>query len=161
MITNNGMKAYNCPFFVNAASGDLSFKQTDGTIHQPNLSSQYFYLDTAVTSRYSQGVRMALGVGSTPVSGDDYKLDNGTYDGENIEDLITIQSATKADASDGKIIYTYVFTNVSNKSIPIREIGLITRTYNSYQYLIARAVVPERIIAPNDTFTYSFTFGYN
>lgn len=161
MITNNGMKAYNCPFFENGSSGNLPFKQTNGTVNQPNLTSDYFYLNKAVTSRYSNGVRMVLGTGSTPVSGDDYKLDDDTYDGDSVENLIAIQSATKADANDGKIIYTFIFTNTSNKSIPIREIGLVTCTYNSYFYLIARAVVPERIVAPNETFTYSFTFGYN
>ena len=128
MITNNGMKAYNSPFFVNGSTGTLSFKQIDGTVNQPNLTSNYFYLDTAVNSQYSNGVRMVLGTGSTPVSGDDYKLDEDTYDGESIESLITLQSATKADASDGKIIYTFIFTNTSSKSIPIREIGLITCT---------------------------------
>ena len=68
------------------------------------------------------------------------------------------QSATTTVSSDGKLILTYVFTNTSSNTYTIRSIGLASRTSSNssnMSVLILWNNVPERVVSPNDTFTFT------
>ena len=68
------------------------------------------------------------------------------------------QSATTTISSDGKLILTYIFTNSTSNTYTIRSIGLASRTSgdsSNSSVLILWNNVPERVVSPNDTFTFS------
>lgn len=69
------------------------------------------------------------------------------------------QNATTTITSDGKLILTYVFTNTTSNTYTIRSLGLASKISATesmdWSVLILWYSIIERVVNPNDTFTFS------
>ena len=68
------------------------------------------------------------------------------------------QNATTTITSDGKLILTYVFTNTTSNTYTIRSVGLaskISKKSMDWSILILWNSIAERVVNPNETFTFS------
>lgn len=101
---------------------------------------------------------ICLGTGSTPVSYDDYKLDN-------IVSSFSLQSSTgnlttpsTLEGENYKSVREYRVSNSGGSTLNIKEIGL-TKTFSGsdYSFLVYREVLDEAIVMePGDTIILSF-----
>lgn len=67
-------------------------------------------------------------------------------------------SATTSISSDGKLILTYVFTNPTSNTYTIRSLGLATKISTDsidWSILTFWSSIIERVVNPNDTFTFT------
>lgn len=73
---------------------------------------------------------------------------------------ITRASATRTSPDNAPLVYTFTCTNSSGSAFTIRSVGLVTTYTTSYvAFLIAIQAVPERVVQPGESFTYSVTLG--
>lgn len=73
---------------------------------------------------------------------------------------ITRTSAVRTSPASGPLVYTFTCTNSSGSAFTIRSVGLVTTYTNRYvPFLIAIQAVPERVVQPGESFTYSVTLG--
>lgn len=73
---------------------------------------------------------------------------------------ITRTSAVRTTPNSGPLVYTFTCTNSSGSTFTIRSVGLVTTYTNRYvPFLIAIQAVPERVVQPGESFTYSVTLG--
>lgn len=117
---------------------------------------------TAITNstlnNYSY-VRMQLGVGDTPVTINDYYLDDVLVDNTDVNTLITCQTTSGSPTvSTSSVLYTYVFKNSSAITITIKEIAIIVQasSTSSIKAMIAREVITPRTVQPDETITFSY-----
>lgn len=122
------------------------------TFQDPSIS--YF---SPVTSDGTQGTNCKLSTSTTDVNYTNYDL----------SDLINLNptSCTLVTASTGEIVYTYGFTNTTGSSITINKIGLKTCTssssYNDHNFYIYMEKIVPRVVAPNETFSFTITCKFN
>lgn len=73
---------------------------------------------------------------------------------------ITRTSAVRTSPDSGPLVYTFTCTNSSGSEFTIRSVGLVTTYKDDYvAFLIAVQAVPERVVQPGESFTYSVTLG--
>lgn len=73
---------------------------------------------------------------------------------------ITRTSAVRTSPGNGPLVYTFTCTNSSESAFTIRSVGLATTYKSNYvAFLIAIQAVPERVVQPGESFTYSVTLG--
>lgn len=73
---------------------------------------------------------------------------------------ITRTTAVRTFPDNGPLVYTFTCTNSSGSTFTIRSVGLVTTyTTNFVPFLIAIQAVPERVVQPGESFTYSVTLG--
>jgi len=108
----------------------------------------------AITETHTQSV--SGGGTSIILSGDAETSDTANVP-TNIIPLIPTNAST-AISTDGKLILTYVFTNPTSNTYKIKSIGLASKIDASsmdWSVLILWNNVPERVVNPNDTFTFT------
>lgn len=138
----------------------------DGVANQTNWSTATNYTKSAVINRIDEntniGVTMFLGVGSTPPTVDDIWLDETDVNGEDINDLIQMQTANVGEGANGKVTYTFSFINTGGVHT-IREIALAivplnttTDPRNGRCVMIARKLIPARTVQPAETITFTY-----
>ena len=113
-------------------------------------------LSVYVTSKYAPNYwTMAIGNGTTKPTRDDIRLTNG------ISDNVIQPGALTCDvASNGNLIFTRTFTNISDSDVTITELGLYHMD-NSNAFLAAHKLIPARSVQPNETVTFSYVFEFN
>lgn len=138
----------------------------NGAANQTNWSTATNATKTAVINRIDEttgiGITMFLGVGSTPLTVDDIWLDETDVDGEDINDIIQMQTANIGEGANGKVTYTFSFINTGDVQT-IREIALAivppnttTDPRNKRCVMIARKLIPARTVQPAETITFTY-----
>lgn len=98
---------------------------------------------------------MSVGSGTTEPTRDDIRLTNdipGT--------IVQIGTLTCDVASNGNLIFTRAFTNISDSDITITELGLYLMD-DSDAFLAAHKLIPARTVQPNETVTFSYVIEFN
>jgi hypothetical protein len=119
-------------------------------------------INRIIDENANTGVTMFLGVGSTPPTVDDIWLDETDVDGEDINNIIQMQTANIGEGANGKVTYTFSFINTSGVHT-IREIALAivpsnttTDPRNGRCVMIARKLIPARTVQPAETITFTY-----
>lgn len=144
-----------------------------GTVHWNNGAANQTNWNTATNATKSAeinridentgiGITMFLGVGSTPPTVDDIWLDETDVNGEDINDIIQMQTANIGEGANGKVTYTFSFINTGDVQT-IREIALAivppnttTDPRNGRCVMIARKLIPARTVQPAETITFTY-----
>lgn len=99
------------------------------------------------------GVILAYGAGDTPES---------VSDGALASPLGYFTTNATGDFSGGKYVVTATATNTTGSAFTVNEIGLLAEMNTSVgqSFLLARQVVPPRLVAAGETFTYSIAINF-
>lgn len=104
------------------------------------------------------GMKLMVGTGDTPPTYDDYCLENREIGGVDIDTLISTANGSVTVDGLGQYSITATFTNLSQQTIDINEIGLVAISSNStYRVLMARSVIPKKTLEPSDSVTLTYT----
>ena len=148
MITTNGADIF-LMYITRESIVSGTIKDTSGNLNTTNIGATTFNFTQIYTGGVA-GMSLHFGSGDTAESVDDYCLaaDFGIYP--------TVSSCGKDDAS---WVITASSRNSTGASITINEIGVIACTglgSTHQEFLIARKVVPERVVENGETFTYTY-----
>ena len=146
-------------------------KDTDGNIiekfywyYRDNTTTNYQHLQyskipTAAYPNYSQkvgdkGVHLVIGSGNTPVTENDYQIENEITAG--IKLTVNPTASCRLENDGIAWDYVYYYQNTSNDTLTIKEVGLVGGlSYNKDYYnkpykpvLITREVLEEPIVVP-------------
>ncbi len=138
----------------------------NGVQNLTNWSTATNYTKSAVLNQINEntniGVTMFLGVGSTPPTVNDIWLDKINVDGEDINNIIRMQTANVGEGANGKVTYTFSFMNAGGIQT-IREIALAivpsnttTDPRNGRCVMIARKLIPARTVEIGETITFTY-----
>lgn len=98
---------------------------------------------------------MSVGSGTTEPTRDDITLPNG-IPGR----IVQIGTLTCDVASNGNLIFTRAFTNISDSDVTITELGLYLMD-DSNAFFAAHKLIPARTVQPNETVTFSYVIEFN
>jgi hypothetical protein len=122
------------------------------------VESQTFYgSDNKIFAITQPHTEYVTGGGTSIILSSSSETSDTAYVPTNIIPL-NPQNATTTIASNGKLILTYVFTNTTSNTYTIRSVGLASKIDKSnmdWSVLILWNSVTERVVNPNDTFTFS------
>jgi hypothetical protein len=104
---------------------------------------------------------MYLGTGTVaPAATDIWLSSTAAGNIADINSVIVGVNCTAAPSAAGVgILYTFVFLNTGPDSYSVTEFGLCMTTGNQL-YLVARCLVPERVVAPNEYVTFSYELSF-
>ena len=109
----------------------------------------------AATDRYN-GFTLFLGSGDTPVTPEDYKLENAV--------ILDVTAASCYQEPNGKIIVSRTFKNNTEEAVTIKEAGcyLFAQIPNAQYYapvvMIARKVLKTPVIIPvGEIYTFNYS----
>ena len=98
---------------------------------------------------------MSIGSGTTEPTRDDITLPNA------IPGRIVQPGALACNvASNGNLIFTRAFTNISDSDVTITELGLYLMD-GSNAFFAAHKLIPARTVQPNETVTFSYVIEFN
>lgn len=110
---------------------------------------------------HNAGMVAFLGVSNVPVKSSDYFLNDVTVGNENVNNIITcIQCRNHPLATPKGLSYQYTFMNSGSSAIEIKEICLCMRYNSNAIYMIARKVIPTRLVQPDETITFSYELNW-
>lgn len=175
MITKNYARWGAGVYFKNSAVniyGKIHIKNINGTMDEKLLNQIYasdnswkfvqsLFVDTSLRSLTTgEGTGMFLGIGSTPATKDDYKLENMI---EFAEDGLTVLSET-LNFMVGDSFYNYILTvkNNTTEAITISESGIISRVSSIEvieTFLWARDTFEPVTLQPGETRAFTMTIG--
>ena len=98
---------------------------------------------------------MGAGSGTTEPTRDDIRLTNDIPG-----NIVQIGTLTCDVASNGNLIFTRAFTNISDSDVTITELGLYLMD-DSNAFLAAHKLIPARTVRPNETVTFSYVIEFN
>lgn len=98
---------------------------------------------------------MAVGSGTTEPTRDDIRLTNGIPG-----TIVQVGTLTCDVASNGNLIFTRAFTNISDSDVTITELGLYLMD-DSNAFFAAHKLIPARTVQPNETVTFSYVIEFN
>lgn len=98
---------------------------------------------------------MSVGSGTTEPTRDDIRLTNGITG-----TIIQVGTLTCDVASNGNLIFTRAFTNISDSDVTITELGLYLMD-NGNAFFAAHKLIPARTVQPNETVTFSYVVEFN
>jgi hypothetical protein len=98
---------------------------------------------------------MSVGSGTTEPTRDDIRLTNGIPG-----TIVQIGTLTCDVASNGNLIFTRAFTNISDSDVTITELGLYLMD-NGNAFFAAHKLIPARTVQPNETVTFSYVVEFN
>jgi hypothetical protein len=129
-------------------------KMTNGNVQLTNSLGENASI--YVTSKYAPNDwTMAVGSGTTEPTRDDIRLTNdisGT--------IVQIGTLTCDAASNGNLIFTRAFTNISDSDVTITELGLYLMDDDD-AFFAAHKLIPARTVQPNETVTFSYVVEFN
>ena len=136
-------------------------KAMDGTLNQEvyyaSSTSKFSIVRSDNVSGTNYGMIALLGVGDTPVTPDDYCLDEMNVGNVDVNTIIQCSAVfTRPTVTARGISYVFTFVNTGNTAITIKEMCLAMRFSGSVKYMIARKVIPPRTIQANETATFSY-----
>ena len=178
MVTKNyarlGAGLYVVKGNASNVAGHVYIRDINGELKENLIKSTYvsgkawsyiqsILIETSLRSLTSgEGAGMFLGIGNTPATQDDYKLDNIL---EFSNDGLTVVSEILNHMVDENTLYNYVLTvkNNSMDAISISESGLIVRSgYDMpapITFLVARDTFEPVILQPGETRPFTMTIG--
>jgi hypothetical protein len=105
----------------------------------------------------SYGMIAFLGTGNAPVTKNDYCLNKTLVGGVDVNTIIQCVSARSTPLRSPKgISYIFTFFNSGEAAIEIKEICLAMRFNAEQKYMIARKVIPTRLVQAGETITFSY-----
>lgn len=96
-----------------------------------------------------------VGSGTTEPTRDDISLINGIPG-----TIVQIGTLTCDVASNGNLIFTRAFTNISDSDVTITELGLYLMD-GADAFFAAHKLIPARTVQPNETVTFSYVVEFN
>ena len=130
----------------NKCSGHRGFR---GVLASHNKSQ-----DTTLSSGYAN---IICGTGNTPVTAQDYRLEN-----QLVDEITFVSQGVVCDLTKRTVTMTKTLQNVSQEPVTIRELGYIVHQQagtENVNFLVAREVLDEPItVAPGETFMVPMTF---
>ena len=109
-----------------------------------------------VTSKYAPNDwTMAVGSGTTEPTRDDITLTSGIPG-----TIVQFGTLTCDAASNGNLIFTRAFTNISDSDVTITELGLYLMD-NGNAFFAAHKLIPARTVQPNETVTFSYVVEFD
>lgn len=167
MFTKVGSKIFNVELLANASKYYIetnTLKAINGSLNSAVLNYNTLkYLDTIQTDNTSgsaMGVIALVGVGDTPVTAEDYRLDEMTVGGVDVNTIVQCTSARFPVTTARGISYLYQFTNTGSSAVTIKEICICLRLSQVEKYMLARKVIPPRTIQPNENVTFDFDINW-
>lgn len=144
MVTRNFIKSINSVFAGTATPrySGIDFNNTSGTI---NSIINAYDKNLLSPNGNTMQATLSIGSGTTPPSIDDYKLEN----------MIDIRPKMISKVSDatGYTIIAATFTNETEESLTVSEVGLSQGIYGGKNFLLAREVFDTINLAPGETIT--------
>lgn len=129
-------------------------KMKDGNIQITNSLGENVNINV-LRSYAPDDWTMAVGNGMTKPTRDDIRLTNG------ISGAIVQPGALTCDvASNGNLIFTRTFTNISDSDVTITELGLYLLDDDD-AFFAAHKLIPARTVQPNETATFSYVIEFN
>lgn len=101
------------------------------------------------------GWTMSVGSGTTEPTRDDIRLTNGIPGS-----IIQVGTLTCDVASNGNLIFTRAFTNISDSDVTITELGLYLMGKDN-AFFAAHKLIPARTVQSNETVTFSYVVEFN
>lgn len=98
---------------------------------------------------------MGVGSGTTEPTRDDIRLTNGIPG-----TIVQVGTLTCDVASNGNLIFTRAFTNISDSDVTITELGLYLMDGDD-AFFAAHKLIPARTVQPNETVTFSYVVAFN
>jgi hypothetical protein len=103
------------------------------------------------------GMIAFLGTGNAPVTKNDYCLNKTLINGVDVNTIIQCVSARSTPLRSPKgISYIFTFFNSGEAAIEIKEICLAMRFSAERKYMVARKVIPTRLVQAGETITFSY-----
>lgn len=103
------------------------------------------------------GMIALLGVGDAPVTKNDYCLNKTLINGVDVNTIIKCVSARSTPLRSPKgISYIFTFFNSGEAAIEIKEICIAMRFNAAEKFMIARKVIPTRLVQASETITFSY-----
>ena len=142
MITKNGALIFGAGKMKNS-----SIQITNSLGENVNINVNYKYAPADWT--------MNVGSGTTEPTRDDITLPNGIPGS-----IVQIGTLTCDAASNGNLIFTRAFTNISDSDVTITELGLYLMD-DGNAFFAAHKLIPARTVRPNETVTFSYVIEFN
>lgn len=142
MITKNGALIFG----KGKMTGD-NIQITNSLGENTNVNVQYKFAPADWT--------MSVGSGTTEPTRDDIRLTNGIPG-----TIVQVGTLTCDVASNGNLIFTRAFTNISDSDVTITELGLYLMDSGS-AFFAAHKLIPARTVQPNETVTFSYVVEFN
>ena len=98
---------------------------------------------------------MSVGSGTTEPTRDDITLTSGIPG-----TIVQFGTLTCDVASNGNLIFTRAFTNISDSDVTITELGLYLMD-DADAFFAAHKLIPARTVQPNETVTFSYVIEFN
>ena len=109
------------------------------------------------TTGGNYGIIAFLGTGNAPVTKNDYCLNKTLINGVDVNTIIKCVSARSTPLRSPKgISYIFTFFNSGEAAIEIKEICIAMRFNASQKFMIARKVIPTRLVQAGETITFSY-----
>jgi hypothetical protein len=158
--------------FSGFGDGNISVKTTDGTIRKNiylNVSGYEFGLGMPISTSITYSDRsIVFGTGTTPVTFDDYSLENIISTGYSKSGFTFGTATYNITNKTWSCPFNVLLTNSNSSALTFNEVGIVApfNTYNGtslnqYNALIYREVLSTPItIAANDVVKYTQIFEY-
>ncbi|MBQ2347499.1 MAG: hypothetical protein II388_03900, partial [Clostridia bacterium] len=154
MIVKNGGKLYGAFSVTGGYLSVNSLKDINGTLYNEEISHSACCLNEANTGDNQRGIKMRFGVGTTAPTLADYCLAQRAVDGTDINTQIVCKSASIGSGTNGKVIYTFSFQNVTVSAITVKELCLECSPVGAgTTFMVARTLIQPRTIAAGEVVT--------
>lgn len=160
-LNTNGQIVFGKASILRIGLSANEVKYCDGSYLDINVSAADMYLNEARQTDTQRGVKMRLGVGTTPPTPEDIWLDETEVDGVDINTYITCTSASVAGQTDGSVKYSFTFSNRGNSAVTINEICILcspsrTNPPENAGIMLGRKVITPTTIAAGGTATFTY-----
>lgn len=164
MIVKNGGICFGYASISRSGIPQDTVKWSDGTLLGSEVSQMNMYLNEAHENDAQRGVKMRLGVGTTPPTLDDYWLDETQVNGVDVNQEIICTTASIGRGVNGSTLYTFTFYNNSRNTYTLKEICLAMvpsgvtgdDSPNGRHIMLARKLIVPRTVQPAETITFTY-----
>ena len=165
MLTKNGAIYYACFLFLSDGESNLPTLVNKAGENVSNLTLANSY-STAVMNGgntfTAPNVFMRLGVGSNPVSDNDYNLTD-TTNGVDINTLFEVDDfAINNDVQNKRYVYYYKFKYKGSNELTVNEAGLFIGTeYSGNNFFLLNRIVESKTVNTGDYLEVRFSLDFN
>lgn len=150
MITKNGSILWGKGRLGGKDFEDGEMRTLGGLYHGAYVSNIVGNITATSSNNYYS---LVIGSGTNEPQKTDYNIQE-----------ITNQYVYKGTGSvdfdaNGSVIFTRQFTNITNDDVTITELGIYLVT--NFDFLLARKLIPPRVLAPGETATFSYKISFN
>lgn len=160
-LNTNGKIIFGKASILRIGLGANEVKYCDGSYLDISVPAADMYLNEAQQNDNQRGIKMRLGVGTTPPKPEDIWLDETEVDGVDINTYITCTSASVAGQTDGSVKYSFTFSNGGSSAVTINEICILcspsrTNPPANAGIMLGRKVITPTTIAAGGTATFTY-----